>query len=113
MVALCDENSDCEDVSVSQFLSLKKKTVQILPVKKKSTREKNQIFARENEFTAREKTKKSAREKKMGVKKLKIGPKSGRENNKVPVKKSKKRPKMVFTGTFFSRVKKKHSSKRP
>ena len=39
-----------------------KKTVQILPVKKKSTREKNQIFARENEFTAREKTKKSARE---------------------------------------------------
>ena len=31
---------------------------------KKSTREKNQIFARENEFTAREKTKKSAREKK-------------------------------------------------
>ena len=43
---------------------LEKKTVQILPVKKKSTREKNQIFARENEFTAREKTKKSAREKK-------------------------------------------------
>ena len=38
--------------------------MQILPVKKKSTREKNQIFARENEFTAREKTKKSAREKK-------------------------------------------------
>ena len=45
--------------------------------------------------------------RKMGVKKLKNGPKSGRENNKVPVKKSKKRPKMVFTGTFFFTGKKK------
>ena len=42
------------------------------------------------------------------MKNLKNGPKSGRENNKAPVKNQKKRPKMVFTGTFFfSRVKKK------
>ena len=37
--------------------------MQILPVKKKEPVKKNQIFARENEFIAREKTKKSAREK--------------------------------------------------
>ena len=69
VVALCDENSDCEDVSVSQFLSLKKKGANFAR-EKKSTREKNQIFARENEFTAREKTKKSAREKKNGREKV-------------------------------------------
>ena len=40
---------------------------------KKSTREKNQIIARENEFTAREKTKKSAREKKWAWKSWKLG----------------------------------------
>ena len=58
VVALCDENSDCEDVSVSQFLSLKKKNGANFAREKKSTREKNQIFARENEFTAREKNQK-------------------------------------------------------
>ena len=39
--------------------------------------------------------------KKVGVKKLENRPKSGREIVFLPVKKSKKWPKMAFTGTFF------------
>ena len=35
------------------------------------------------------------------MKNLKNGPKSGRENEKMPVKKPKKRPKIAFTGTFY------------
>ena len=38
---------------------------------------------------------------KVGVKKLKYGPKSEREIVFLPVKKLKKGPKMAFTGTFF------------
>ena len=38
---------------------------------------------------------------KVRVKKLKNGPKSGREIVFLPVKKSKKWQKMAFTGTFF------------
>ena len=54
------------------------------------------------------KNSKSAREKKVGLNNLKNGPKSGRENEKMPVKKPKKSPKIAFTGTFFfSRGKKK------
>ena len=45
----------------------------------------------------------------MGVKNLKNGPKSGRENEKMPVKKSKKRPKIAFTGTFYFHGKKKNT----
>ena len=43
----------------------------------------------------------------MGVKKLENRPKSGRETVFLPVKKSKKWPKMALTGTFFT-GKKKH-----
>ena len=43
--------------------------------------------------------------KKVGVKKLENRPKSGREIVFLPVKKSKKWPKMAFTGTFFHREK--------
>ena len=46
--------------------------------------------------------------KKVGVKKLENRPKSGREIVFLPVKKSKKRQKMAFTGTFFFTGKKKH-----
>ena len=46
--------------------------------------------------------------KKVGVKKLENRPKSGREIVFLPVKKSKKRQKMAFTGTFFFHGKKKH-----
>ena len=45
---------------------------------------------------------------KVGVKKLKNGPKSGREIVFLPVKKLKKGPKMAFTGTFFFHGKKKN-----
>ena len=45
--------------------------------------------------------------KKVGVKKLENRPKSGREIVFLPVKKSKKRQKMAFTGTFFFTGKKK------
>ena len=42
-----------------------------------------------------------------GVKNVKKAPKSGRENSKVPVKKSGKWPKKAFTPTFFFTPKKK------
>ena len=58
--------------------------------------------AREKRFSPREKNEKTTREeKKMGVKNLKNWPKSGRGKRKLPVKKIKKRPKIVFTGTFY------------
>ena len=54
-----------------------------------------------------QKNQKSALEKKVGVKKVKNGVKSGREKEKVPVKKPGKWPKMAFTGTFeFTGMKK-------
>ena len=71
-------------------------------------------FARETDFSTREKktkkvpVKKSGREitgkyaKKVGVKKLENRSKSGREIVFLPVKKSKKWSKMALTGTFFS-----------
>ena len=45
-------------------------------------------------------SKKCPWKKKVGVKKLKNGPKSGREKGKMPVKKLKNRPNIAFTGTF-------------
>ena len=82
-------------------------------MKKKVAREKNQFCARENEFRAREKNEKKSKKcpwkKKVGVKNLKNGPKSGRENEKVPVKKPKKRPKIAFTGTFYFHNEKKNT----
>ena len=48
----------------------------------------------------------------MGVKKLKNGPKSGREKAKMPVKKLKNRPKIAFTGTFIFTGKKKNTAPR-
>ena len=53
------------------------------------------------DFVPVKKTKKVPVKKKVGVKKVKNGPKSGREKGKVPVKKTEKRPKNVFTGTFY------------
>ena len=47
------------------------------------------------------------KEKKVGVKKLENGPKSGREIGFLHVKKIKKMPKIGFTGTFFFHGKKK------
>ena len=61
-------------------------------------------------FLPVKKTKKLPVKKKIvGVKNLKNGPKSGREKRKVPVKKIKKIPKTVFTGTFFFHGEKKNT----
>ena len=55
-----------------------------------------------SDFLPVKKTKKlPVKIKKVGVKKLKNGPKSGREKRKLPVKKIKKTPKIGFHGHFF------------
>ena len=76
-----------------------------LPVKKKVAHENIKFCARKKFFSSREKNEKKSdncpRKEKVAVKNLKIGPKSGRENKKLPVKKVQKRLKMAFTGTFY------------
>ena len=75
--------------------------------KKIPTREKNQICTRETEFSTHEKKPKECPWKKqVGVKKTE---KSVRENIFLPVKKSEKNPKRVFTGTFYFHGEKKNT----
>ena len=59
-----------------------------MPVKKKVGVKK----LKNGPKSGREKEKLPVKMKKVGVKKLKNGPKSGREKGKMPVKKFKKRP---------------------
>ena len=89
------------------FYPWKKNTVHILPVEKQNTREKNQIFARENEFTACEKTKKNALEK-SGREKVEKWAKKWAWKQQSAREKIEKKAKNRFHGHFsFSRVKKK------
>ena len=78
--------------------------LKLMPVKNfgKIPRENMNFSAKSIKFV-------SVKEKKVGVKKLENGPKSGREIGFLPVKKLKKWPKMAFTGTFIFTGKKKNT----